>query len=71
MACGILVSQPGTEPAPPELEAQSLNHWTTTEFPEDYIWTQFIWWDELSEETTESSHFILTRLNTAHLMQYL
>ena len=30
-ACGILVPQPGIEPAPPAWEAQSLNHWTTTE----------------------------------------
>ena len=32
-ACGILVPRPGTEPAPPALEAQSLNHWTTREVP--------------------------------------
>ena len=31
MACGILVPQPGIEPAPPALEARSLNHWTTGE----------------------------------------
>ena len=30
-ACGILVSWPGIEPAPPALEAQSLNHWTMRE----------------------------------------
>ena len=30
---GILVPQPGTEPALPELAAQSLNHWTTREVP--------------------------------------
>ena len=30
-ACGILVPQPGTEPVPPAVEAQSLNHWTTRE----------------------------------------
>ena len=29
----ILVPWPGTEPAPPTLEAQSLNHWTTREVP--------------------------------------
>ena len=28
-AWGILVLQPATEPAPPALEAQSFNHWTT------------------------------------------
>ena len=27
--CGILVPQPGTEPAPPPVEAQSLNYWAT------------------------------------------
>ena len=32
LACGILVSQPGIELAPPELKAQSLNHWATLEF---------------------------------------
>ena len=32
-ACGILVPQPGIEPAPPALWAWSLNHWTTREVP--------------------------------------
>ena len=32
-ACGILISRPGIEPAPPALEAQSLNHWTAREDP--------------------------------------
>ena len=36
MACGILVPQPGMEPAPPAVEVQSLNHWTTREVP-DFI----------------------------------
>ena len=27
----ILVPQPGIDPVPPALEAQSLNHWTTGE----------------------------------------
>ena len=30
-ACGILVPQPGVEPAPPVVEVQSLNHWTAGE----------------------------------------
>ena len=30
-ACGILVSWPGIEPLPTEVEAQSLNHWTARE----------------------------------------
>ena len=32
-ACGILVPQPGIEPAHPELEVWSLNHWTAREVP--------------------------------------
>ena len=32
-ACGILVPQPGIEPVPPAVEAQSLNHWTAREVP--------------------------------------
>ena len=31
MPCGLLVPRPGIEPAPPALEAQSLNHWTARE----------------------------------------
>ena len=31
VACAILVSPPGIEPASPALEARSLNHWTTRE----------------------------------------
>ena len=30
---GILVPQPGIEPGPSAVRAQSLNHWTTREFP--------------------------------------
>ena len=33
VACGILVPQPGIKPAPPAVEAQSLNHWITREVP--------------------------------------
>ena len=33
----ILVTQPGIEPVPPALGAQSLNHWTTREVPGFYI----------------------------------
>ena len=33
-ACRILVPQPGIEPVPPEVEAQSLNPWTMGEVPE-------------------------------------
>ena len=33
LACGILVPQPGIEPVPPAVEAQSRNHWTAREVP--------------------------------------
>ena len=33
-ACGILVPQPRLKPAPPALEAQSLNPWTAREVPQ-------------------------------------
>ena len=32
-ACGISVPRPGIEPAPPAVETQSLNHWTTRKIP--------------------------------------
>ena len=32
-ACGILVSQPETEPVPPTLEVWSPNHWKASEVP--------------------------------------
>ena len=35
--CGILVPQPGIEPAPPTLEVQSLNCWTPREVPQDFF----------------------------------
>ena len=33
VACGILVPWPGMEPAPLAVKVQSLNHWTTRQFP--------------------------------------
>ena len=41
-ACGIFVPQPGIEPAPPEVEARSLNHWTTREFPRQGLFKQTV-----------------------------
>ena len=35
----ISVFQPGVEPAPPVLEAQNLNHWTTREVPVVFFYT--------------------------------
>ena len=39
VACGILpgIPWPGIEPAPPTVEAQSLNHWTTREVPVAFL----------------------------------
>ena len=34
VACGILVSRSGTQPAPQAVEAQSPNHRAAREFPE-------------------------------------
>ena len=34
---GILVPQPGIEPMPPEVEAQSPSHWTAREFLSSFI----------------------------------
>ena len=33
VACGMLVPQPGIEPTPLAMKAQSLNLWTAGEFP--------------------------------------
>ena len=33
VACGILVTQPGTEPVPPAVEAQCPDHWTAKGIP--------------------------------------
>ena len=40
-ACQIVVPQPGIEPAPPALEAWSLNHGTTSEVPGTHILNLF------------------------------
>ena len=38
-ACGILVAQPGIEPAPSAVTAQIPNHWTAREFPKlNFAW---------------------------------
>ena len=46
MACRILVPWPGIELAPPSLEAQSPNHWTTRDISKltlFFIWTSPCW----------------------------
>ena len=35
-ACGILTPQPGIEPGPQAVKAQSPNHWTAKEFPLEF-----------------------------------
>ena len=37
-ACRIFVLQPGTEPRPVDVKAQSLIHWTAREFPLNVFW---------------------------------
>ena len=37
VACGILVPPPRIESAPPAVETQSSNHWTTREFARNCI----------------------------------
>ena len=41
--CGLLVTQPGIEPAPPALEGQSLKYWTTREVSskKKYFWGDY------------------------------
>ena len=36
-ACRTLVPQPGIEPTPPAVEAQSLNHWTSRKVPQQHF----------------------------------
>ena len=43
-AHGILVPQPGIEPAPPAVEVQSLNHWTTSEVSGPYFLNFGVFW---------------------------
>ena len=40
-ACGILVPQPGIEPMPSAVKAQSPNHWTAREFPVSLYFKHF------------------------------
>ena len=42
MACGILFPQPGIKPVPPAVEGQSLNHWTTRDFPLKFFVCLFV-----------------------------
>ena len=49
--CGILLPWPGIEPVPLVLEAQSLNHWTIREVPQNGLrW----FWDMQEERAGES-----------------
>ena len=40
-ACRILVPQPGIEPAPSAVKAQSPHHWTARDFPPSSFFTAF------------------------------
>ena len=48
MAHGILIPQPGIEPMPPAVEAQSLNHWTARETSDHF---RYFMWVELYSMT--------------------
>ena len=42
-ACGILVPQPGMEPAPSAVKSRGPNHWTAREFPVGFVSVFVIW----------------------------
>ena len=53
MTCGIVVPWLGIETVPSVVNVQSLNHWTTREFPVQFLMYQFylnkyveIFWDK-------------------------
>ena len=50
-ACGILVPQPGIEPVPPAVEAQSLNHWTAREVQVNIFFDEYMNRRAESEDT--------------------
>ena len=56
VGCGILVSQPGIKPIPPEVEVWSLNHQTSREVPSLYILVAGSW-DSLSLYKLKFSFF--------------
>ena len=73
-ACGILVHRTAVEPAPPALEAQNLNHWTTREVPLfgllygllwlelELFWLTATVWSWASYSTSLSSSFLFTKV---------
>ena len=68
-ACRILVPWPGIEPAPPALEARSLNHWTTREVPYFIFWkiypyTFYVEWGKNCTFNTDMSHSMWLLVNT-------
>ena len=49
VACGILVTQPGTEPVPPAVEAQCPDHWTAKGIP--FYFNGEHAWDSITNST--------------------
>ena len=41
VAYRILVSRPGIKPTPPAVEVRSLNHWTSSEVPMNFLLSLF------------------------------
>ena len=73
MACGILVPQPGIEPVPPAVEAQSLNHQTTREVPRTpfckhgvILWWAMDYFGESSIQQVISAHLISAQYYGGH-----
>ena len=56
MACGISVPSPGIEPAPPALEARSLNHWTARELPSRFIGSFFFFFSTIPRAIKMGEH---------------
>ena len=67
VTCGILVPQPGTEPAPLTLEAQRVNHWTAREVLEIYVLTRP--WNDSLMHNTSVPNLSLLKLHFAYQIE--
>ena len=54
-ACGILVPQPGIEPRPSAVKAQSPNHWTAREFPTAILTDDARWGEKRDSHVLSTS----------------
>ena len=70
--CGMryLGSPTRDEPVPPAVEAGSLNHWTTREFPKYVFKSQYYslyLWDSLEPEVISALHELTESVNPLNL----